>query len=253
VKRPRVAVCGLGLVGGSLALALRARGYEVLGVDRPAVARRARAASAISRAVRLETAAGEAEVVVLAAPPRANLRLLRRLAAVAPKGRVVTDVTSVKRPITQAARRLGLRGFVGGHPMAGSEGSGFGAASARMFRGRAWILVPGPDRIALRLVERLVRAAGARPVRMGAAEHDRVVARLSHLPQILAWALEASARRDAATRRCLALAGPGFRDMTRLARSPRRLWREILASNAVEVARALAALRAALPRRWVWR
>jgi prephenate dehydrogenase len=240
-------------MGGSLALALRVRGYEVLGVDRPEVARRARAASAISRAVRLETAAAEADVVVLAAPPRANLRLLRRVARLVPPGLPITDVTSVKVPIVTEARRLRLRGFVGGHPMAGRERSGFGAASAALFRGRPWILVPGRDRRAWRRVRRLVRDAGGQPVSMTAAAHDRVMARLSHLPQLAAWALDATARRDAATRRRIGLAGPGFRDMTRLARSPKGLWLEILEANRAEVTRALAELRSALSPRGLWR
>jgi prephenate dehydrogenase len=253
VKRPRVAICGLGLVGGSLARALSARGYVVIGVDRPSVVRRARAARAIARALGLGDAAAEADVLVLAAPPGANLRLLRRVAALRRPGLAVTDVTSVKGPIVAEARRLGLPGFVGGHPMAGRERSGFGAATATLFQGRSWILVPGRDAWALRRVRRLVRDAGARPVAMSAAAHDRVVARLSHLPQLVAWALLAAARSDAATRRGMRFAGPGFHDMTRLARSPKGLWREILRSNRVEVERALASLRAALPPRGLWR
>lgn len=248
-----MAICGLGLVGSSLARALSARGYVVVGVDRPSASKRARAARAIARAVDLETAAAEADVLVLAAPPQANLWLLRRVAALRRPGLVVTDVTSVKGPIVAEARRLRLEGFVGGHPMAGNEGSGFGAGSATLFRGRGWILVPGRDRRATRRVERLVRAVGARPVRMTAAAHDRVVARLSHLPQLVAWALFATARQDAVTRRLMNLAGPGFCDMTRLARSPKGLWREILGANRAEVARALRSLRAALSPRGLWR
>ncbi len=252
MKRPTVALCGLGLVGGSLARALSARGYAVVGVDRPAPLRRARAARAIARAARLEAALGEADVAVLAAPPMANLRLLRRVARLARPDLVVTDVTSVKRPIVREARRLGLARFVGGHPMAGRERSGFGSSSADLFDGRPWILTGGePGAVAT--VRRLVRATGARPVSMRAAEHDRVMARLSHLPQLVAWALLDTARRDEATVRRLALAGPGFRDMTRLARSPRRLWRDILAANGDEVARALRELRAGLSLRRLWR
>lgn len=240
-------------MGGSLARALGARGYVVLGVDRPQVVRQARAAGAIARAVDIEAAVAEADLLVLAAPPDANLRLLRRVARLAPPGLAITDVTSVKVPIVTEARRLRLRGFVGGHPMAGRERSGFGAASAALFRGRPWILVPGRDARALRGVRSLVRAAGARPVAMTAARHDRVMARLSHLPQLLAWALDATARRDAATRRRIGLAGPGFHDMTRLARSPKRLWVEILEANRAEVTRALAELRSALSPRGLWR
>jgi prephenate dehydrogenase len=250
--KPTIAVAGLGLIGGSLALALSRRGYRVLGVDRPGPLRRARRARAIEGAARLEAALERARVLVLAAPPAANLRLLRRVARLAP-GAVVTDVTSVKRPIAAEAGRLGLRGFVGGHPMAGSEGSGFGAASADLFRGQPWIVVPGAPPAALRRVLRLVRDVGAHPVVIGAEHHDRVVARISHLPQLVAWALLAAARADPATRRRLQLAGPGFRDMTRLARSPRPLWREILRANRDEVETALRDFRAALSRRGLWR
>ncbi len=249
----RVAICGLGLVGGSLARALSARGHRVIGVDRGAALKRARAARAIARAADLEAAAVEADVLVLAAPPDANLRLLRRIAGLGRPGLVITDVTSVKGPIVAEARRLKLRGFVGGHPMAGNEGSGFGASSATLFQGRPWILVPARDSRALRRVRGLVREAGARPVTMTAAAHDRVAARLSHLPQLVAWALLAAANEDAVSRRFMGLAGPGFRDMTRLAHSPKPLWREILRSNRAEVARALASLRAALSPRGLWR
>lgn len=241
-RRPTVAVAGLGLVGGSLALALRRAGYPVIGVDSAGVLRRARAAGAITTARGdIRKAAEESDVVVLAAPPAANRTLLRRLASF--DGLVVTDVGSVKSPIVREARRLGLRRFVGGHPIAGRERSGFAAARPDLFRGHAWALVPGGDPRAFGVVRALVRATGARPVRMGAAEHDRVLAYLSHVPQLAAWALMGAARADAATRRRLGLAGPGFRDMTRLAGSPRPLWREILAENRAEVGRALRVLR----------
>jgi prephenate dehydrogenase len=241
-------VAGLGLVGGSLARALRRAGYEVRGFDRPSVLRRARAARVLSAGfTRLEPALRGADLLVLAAPPRANLRLLRRLARTAPPELVITDVTSVKREVVAAARRLGLRRFVGGHPIAGNEGRGFAASSAELFRGRAWALTPeGAAPRALRAVREMVRAAGARPVTVSAAEHDRALAFLSHLPQVAAWALHAAAARDPVAHLWRGLAGPGFRDMTRLARSPRGLWREILAANRDEAARALAAFSRAL-------
>ena len=144
------------------------------------------------------------------------------------------------------ARRLGLRHFVGGHPVAGNEGRGFAASSATLFRGRVWVLTPEGAARAVREVRALVRATGARPVAMTAARHDRVLAFLSHLPQVVAWALHEAAATDPAARRHLALAGPGFRDMTRLHRSPRALWREILAGNHDEVRRSLRAFARAL-------
>jgi prephenate dehydrogenase len=248
--KPTVAVVGLGLVGGSLARALTSAGYSVVGVDRPGVLRRVRRARAAARtADDLERAVAVADVVVLAATPAANLRLLRRLARAAPDA-VITDVGSVKGPIVRAAASLGLRRFVGGHPMAGSERSGFAASRAGLFRGRAWVLTPVRAGAAdLAVLRRLARAVGARPMTMTPEQHDRAVAFLSHVPQLLAWALRDAARGDRVTAQWLRMAGPGFRDMTRLARSPRRLWREILDQNRREVARALAAVRRALGRR----
>jgi prephenate dehydrogenase len=248
--RPRAAaIVGLGLVGGSLARALTRAGYRVVGVDRPPVIRRALRARAIAAGDSLEGAARETGLVVLAAPPSANRRLLARLARSGPTSLVVTDVTSVKAPICREAARLGVRGFVGGHPMAGTERSGFAASSARLFQGRPWILVTdGASPGAVSRVRALVRAVGARPVVMTAAEHDRTMAFLSHLPQVMAWALDEAVRGDRVAARHRAAAGPAFADMTRLARSPRPLWRQILTENRTEVARALRALRGALHR-----
>ncbi len=240
-ERPTVAIVGLGLIGGSLARALTRVGYGVIGVDRDRVRRRAVRAGAVAGTTGTVEAAAGVDVLVLAAPPEANLRLLRRLARVARPGLVITDVGSVKRPIVQEAARLGLRGFVGGHPMAGTEGAGFLASSPDLFLGRPWVVTPAGDPAAVRRVRGLVRAVGARPVELEAAVHDRAVAFLSHLPQVVAWALAAAARGDAEAGRWRSLAGPGFHDMTRLARSPRRLWREILAQNDAEVSRALGA------------
>ena len=247
--RPVVAIVGLGLVGGSLARALTRAGYQVLGVDRPVVLRRALAARAVALGRSLGDAASEADVVVLAAPPDANLRLLRDLARRPTPLPVVTDVGSVKGAIAAEARRLGLDRFVGGHPMAGSERSGFAASSAGLFRGRPWILTPSGSRPeAVRAVRALIRAAGARALVMTPGEHDRAAAFLSHTPQVASWALLGAALADPVARRHLRMAGPGFHDMTRLAASPRRLWREILAQNRGEVVRALGRLARALER-----
>jgi prephenate dehydrogenase len=245
MRRPTVAIVGLGLVGGSLARALSAAGYRVIGHDRPRVLRQARAAGAIAVAARsVPLAVAEADIVVLAASPRTNRRLLSQAARAARADATLTDVGSVKRGICGDARRRGLARFVGGHPMAGREASGFAASNPDLFRDRWWILTPdaGTAPAVLRAVRALVRAAGARPVVMSPAEHDRAVAFLSHVPQVLAWALHGAARSDRVAARHLAVAGPAFRDMTRLARSSRRLWREILRENRAEVTAALKSL-----------
>jgi prephenate dehydrogenase len=250
VNRGRVAIVGLGLIGGSLARALTRAGYHVVGVDRPGVLQAARREGSIAVGARELDGAVEADLIVLAAPPRANLSLLRRLAAKIGRDTVITDLGSVKAPICAAARALKLSSFVGGHPMAGSERSGFAASRADLFQDHPWILTPaGASRRAVAVVRDLVRTVGARPYVMRPDEHDRTVAFLSHMPQLVSWAIDHAARADGIARRHLDLAGPGFRDMTRLAKSPRPLWREIFAQNDGEVRRALEALRRTLRRR----
>jgi prephenate dehydrogenase len=223
----------------------------VIGLDHAPVLRRARRARAIAGAASsLAEALGVSDVLVLAAPPRVNLAMLRAAARLASPRLVITDVGSVKAPIVKQAARLRLRRFVGGHPLAGTEKSGFAASTASLFAGRSWVLTPaaGTAPAATRAVARLARDAGAKPLRLGAAEHDRAVAFLSHVPQLVSWALFEAARHDPTGARHLGMAGPGFRDMTRLARSPRGLWRQILAQNRSEVSRALAAFERALRR-----
>ena len=249
MKPGRVVIAGLGLIGGSLARDLRRLGWHVTGVDRAAVRRRARRAGAIDAgSERLGPALAAAELLVIAAPPRASLALLRQAARIAPD-LCITDVVSVKRPICREAERLGLAGFVGGHPLAGSEAAGFGASREGLFRGRRWALCPlaATRQTALRRVRGLVRAAGARPEIVDPGRHDRAVAALSHLPQLVAWALVGTSRGLGADER--RLAGPAFAQMTRLARSPWPLWREILGANSDEVSAALDAFRRRLGRR----
>jgi prephenate dehydrogenase len=133
--------------------------------------------------------------------------------------------------------------------MAGTEKRGFDASAADLFKGATWWLVPSRSARANRMVRRVVRDTGARPLTIDARSHDRAMAFLSHAPQLVAWALLEAARRDGVARAHLRHAGPGFRDMTRLARSPRRLWQDILGSNRAEVRRALAGLARSIRRR----
>jgi prephenate dehydrogenase len=189
---------------------------------------------------KLDAALGGAAVVVLALPVGGILSALRRLPFRA--GQLVTDVGSVKAPVVAAASALppGVD-FVGGHPMAGSDESGYEAARADLFAGAPWALV-GAGQPCQR-VAALVRELGAEPVPCAAEAHDRVVALTSHLPQLLATALAAElAERDEPLARVLL--GPGGRGFLRLAGSSFEVWRDVLAGNGEEVERALAAVAA---------
>ena len=245
----RVAFLGLGLIGGSVAGALR----EAAGPPWRISAwtpngtgpRAALAAGAVDAAPSSAADAVDgAELIVLAAPPIACQDLLRDLAgplrAALPPDAVITDVASTKQAIVTLARDLDLR-FVGGHPMAGRETAGFGASDPAMFRGRPWVIVPADDAPALARVEALAVACGARPIRIDAADHDAAVAGVSHLPLVLAAALvEAVAGGPGPARRdwpvAAELAASGWAGMTRLARGDVTMGTEIATTNAPAIA-----------------
>jgi prephenate dehydrogenase len=181
------------------------------------------------------------ELVILAAPVRQNVELLPRVVSHLGDATVVTDVGGTKRDIARAAAMLdGPRTFVGGHPIGGAERGGFGFARPDLFRGRPWIFTP-EDPVPAAALERLFRLAhgtGARPSTLDAATHDRLMAFLSHLPQLTASALMEIVG-SAAAADGLRLAGRGLVDTTRLASSPANVWRDICSANADEIARAL--------------
>lgn len=249
----RMLVVGCGLVGGSLALAVRALWPEVeIRVLDPAAppSLRDRFTLAASAAD-----AGWADLVVLGAPVAQNVALLPAIARHVGPSAVVTDLGSTKRDIVDAARRMSIAStFVGGHPMAGSAQSGFAHARADLFAGRPWILTPdsedaaGAARVgtALARLTQLACAIGARPAVMGADEHDRLMAYVSHMPQLVSSAVMAAAGR-VAQRDGLRFSGPGLVDVTRLAGSSPTLWHDILASNADYVHEAMRALAGVLP------
>jgi prephenate dehydrogenase len=249
----RLAVVGVGLLGGSLALAARAQGLarEIVGVGRDRARLEAPLRDGAVDRVTTDLAAGvrDADVVVLAATVLANERLLVDVwRAVAP-GALLTDVGSTKRGIVAVAERLGgelPRAFVGSHPMAGSEKSGYGVARADLFRGAAVIVTPtdASDPAAVKGVTALWEALGARVSALDPDTHDRVVAAISHLPHVAAWALV-----DAVSRfepGALAFAARGFRDTTRIAASDPAMWTEILLGNRDAIVATLASFRHAL-------
>jgi len=186
--------------------------------------------------------AGDADLVVLAAPVLQNIALLEELPEYLPPGALVTDVSSTKRLIVAAADRNESLRFIGGHPMSGAASGGFGGARPDMFDGRPWILTPGTRHgNAVARLEAFVKGIGAVPHVMTPDLHDRLVGAVSHLPQVTASALMHVVGKLAGDAG-LELAGPGLMDTTRLASSPPDIWRDIAASNEDVLREALDAL-----------
>ena len=247
-----VIVIGTGLIGTSIALALRPRGVTVWLADSDPAA--ARLAADIGAGTVLPgdvppapPPGGPADVAVLAVPPQAVAPTLARAQA-AGLARWYTDVASVKALPVRQARAAGcdMASFVPGHPLSGRERSGPAAARADLFLGRPWVICPGPPVPAegLAAIGALARACGAEPAEVGVAEHDRWVALVSHAPHVLSAAM--AARLADASDGALSLAGQGLRDVTRIAAGDTGLWTQILAANAAPVADVLAAVAADL-------
>ncbi len=193
-------IIGTGLIGGAIGMRMRDAGWRVIGFDVDArAAEEALQRGAIDEIVERETVHADADVIVIAAHVSGTLQELRRMRCTQRiRARLILDVSSVKAPIVAAAR--GIRNFVATHPMAGRERSGPAAADRDMFEGKPWLYVSSGDREDRRAVQ-FIGALGAVPVEIQAEEHDRIIARSSHLPQVLATLfasrLERSNGRDA--------------------------------------------------------
>lgn len=245
----RILIYGLGLIGGSIGLGLRTRRKDVhvVAVDRAHVLALPEATLAAHElvdcddAARVEAALAGVELAVIATPVAAIMKLLPSALARAP---IVTDCGSTKRAICRvAAAEPRASRFVPGHPMAGMPDGGLTNARPDLFEGRPWIVCPeASDAAAVSAVETLVQGLGARSVRMTAPEHDRAVARTSHVPQILASALAVLG----APARAAGAAGPAFERATLVAGGAEAMWRDIFATNADEIAAALGELGAEL-------
>lgn len=239
----RLALIGVGLIGGSAAAAFRESGAvaHVTGVDPDAAA----TALALERGVidavapSIADAVRGADLVLLAVPVGAMAAALAQVAAAAAPAAIVTDVGSTKASVIAAARAaLGTGGppfarFVPAHPIAGGELPGVRYARADLFRGKRLITTPvaDTDAQALARVERLWQAAGAEVQRIAPDEHDRIFAAVSHLPHLLSFALVAQIAAEADGARKLGFAGAGFRDFTRIAASSPVMWRDIALAN----------------------
>ena len=245
LKQPpfeRIAIVGIGLIGGSIALAVKRRwpSVRIAAIDRPHIVQRAIAGGAADEGGDRLALADGASLIVLAAPVLQNIAAIEALPSEVRGAALVTDVGSTKRLTMEAAASLPERlVFAGGHPLAGAAVGGLDAARFDLFESRPWIVTPPPQECSqLDALFRFITALGAIPQRMNAADHDRLVAYVSHLPQLTVSALMhvvgGHAGEDG-----LAFAGRGLRDTTRLASSPAATWRDIVSTNGDNISAAL--------------
>ena len=249
----RLAVIGVGLLGGSVAKMARAQGIarEVIGIGRDATRLQVAVDDGTLDRATVDLADGlrDADFVVLAAPVRTIEELLDQIWADLAPDAIVTDVGSSKGAIVRKAEALARRlprTFVGSHPMAGSEKSGYGVARADLFRGALVVVTPaatsGPR--AVKTVTSFWEHMGARVMELDPDTHDRAVAAVSHLPHLVACALVDAVAREMPG--ALPIAARGFRDTTRIAAGDPRMWQEIFLANQAPLAEALGAFRRAL-------
>lgn len=232
-----VAIAGVGLIGGSFALALRQVGFRgaILGVSSPRTIARALDLKVIDEGASLEDACSRADLIYLAGPIHSILQTIPRLDGLIKPGALVTDGGSTKSLICEAGSRLTRGQFLGGHPMAGKELRGVEQAEPTLFHGRPYLLTPQRredlDTPAAAEFVEWVRRIGAVPKILAPAQHDQVVALSSHLPQLLSTALASCLGRQSCREDVAAAAGPGLIDSTRLALSAWDIWHDILDTN----------------------
>lgn len=247
-----VAIVGVGLMGGSLGLAARVKAgvRRVVGFSRtPETLRRALEVGAVTEAAdSLEEAVAGADLAFVCTPVRDAAEHVRRAYAAARFGCVVSDVGSTKSGLMTSLSWEQQATCIGGHPLCGAETAGVGNARASLYEGATYFLTPGAHvrHGAFQLLFDFVSALGARPVAIDAAEHDRLMALVSHLPHVLANTLMTQAGVRESGRDALLSTGPSFRDLTRIAGSNRRVWTDIFLENRTALLEALRAFRAGL-------
>lgn len=235
----KLAIVGVGLIGGSAALALRRAGQtgEIIGVGRDSESlKQAVELGVIDQATSLEEAVRDADIILLATPVGQIPGLMRQLDGIAPSHTVITDAGSTKGDVVAAARQnlpSRLSRFVPAHPIAGAEKSGVTAARAELFSGKNVVLTPldETDDDATRKAAAFWQACGANLAEMSVEEHDRIFAAVSHLPHLLAFALVDDIARRPNAEKILGFAAGGFRDFSRIASSSPEMWRDISLAN----------------------
>jgi len=237
----KISIIGVGLIGGSLGLALKGKkpNFKIVGIDKQKIIEKAIARGAIDKGtVNPEEGIKEADIVIIATPVKTILDLLPKISPFLKKGCLVTDTGSTKGQIVGRANQVLSKDvfFVGGHPMAGSEKCGIEEANPHLFRNRTYILTPDKksNLIAIDKIFSLIKMIGANRLVLDPFEHDRIVGAVSHLPQIIAVSLINSiselALRGNNTNYFRAI-GEGFKDMTRIASSPYKIWEDICVTN----------------------
>jgi prephenate dehydrogenase len=237
----KISIIGVGLIGGSLGLALKEKhlNFKIVGIDKQKIIEKAIARGAIDEGtVNLEEGIKEADIIIIATPVKTILNILTQIAPFLKKGCLVTDTGSIKQQIVQKANEALSKDifFIGGHPMAGSEKYGIKSADPHLFHNKTYILTPTPksNLRALEKVTLLIKMIGAKELILDPLEHDRIVGAVSHLPQIIAVSL-INTIGDLALRgnnnNYFKAVGEGFKDMTRIASSPHKMWEDICETN----------------------
>lgn len=244
LEHATVTIVGLGLLGGSLGLALQGNCGRRIGWDiDTAAAAAAVAAGAIDETLELDDAVAAADIVVLAAPVSAIVELAPRIAAQMSPGALLTDLGSTKAAVAAAFDALPAHvAAIGSHPMRGGTTSGVSAADGSLYDGAAWAVTPGSRTLpadALARLEELITAVGASPLRMTPQEHDEAAARVSHLPYVQAQALLGVLAHSEPSEPAVQLAAAGFRGATRMAGGDVDMWHAILTTNAPAVRAAI--------------
>lgn len=237
----KITIIGVGLIGGSLGLALKEKNpnFKIVGIDKQEIIEKAIARGAIDEGtINLEEGIKEADIIIIATPVKTILNILTQINPFLKKGCLVTDTGSTKQQIVQKANKILSKNvfFIGGHPMAGSEKYGIESADPYLFHNKTYILTPTHKNnlTTLKKISLLIKMIGAKKLILDPLEHDRIVSAVSHLPQIIAVSL-INAIDELALRgnnnSYFKAVGEGFKDMTRIASSPYKIWEDICDTN----------------------
>lgn len=237
----KITIIGVGLIGGSLGLALKEKkaNFKIVGIDKQEIIEKAIARGAIDEGtVNLEKGIKEADIVIIATPVKTILNILTQINPSLKKGCVVTDTGSTKKQIVEKANEVLSKDvfFIGGHPMAGSEEYGIDSANSHLFQDKTYILTPTKksNLIAIEKISSLIKMIGAKGLILDSLEHDRIVGTVSHLPQIMAVSLVnmvSELIQKENNNNYFKAVGEGFKDTTRIASSSYKMWEDICETN----------------------